>query len=165
MSKSGGDFHSRIPMSPDTVSHTMVEFNPQIQRYEERWHDWQQEDPALVELRNRLLSIGGTEVVPTHERDSERLVKNGTQLTTTETIQWKMESSQCHRNAANLYRSEPSVTEIGTGWALSDDGLWRQHSWAMRGDELVETTVSREVYFGILLDKDDADAFIKQTVW
>lgn len=42
-----------------------------------------------------------------------------------------------------------------TGYALSPDGLWRQHSWAY-GDNLMiyETTVERVMYFGVELSSD-----------
>jgi hypothetical protein len=44
------------------------------------------------------------------------------------------------------------VPAIGTGYALSEDGLWRQHSWGLREDGgVVETTSGREMYVGLRL--------------
>ena len=44
------------------------------------------------------------------------------------------------------------IPSIGTGYALSDDDLWRQHSWGVAVDGVVvETTVEREIYVGIVL--------------
>jgi hypothetical protein len=35
------------------------------------------------------------------------------------------------------------------GFALSDDGCWRVHSWVQTPGGIVETTVKRRLYFGI----------------
>ena len=43
-----------------------------------------------------------------------------------------------------------------TGYALSDDGLWRSHSWVVTDEVLYETTVARELYFGIELEEEEA---------
>lgn len=142
----------------------MPEFNPPIQRYEERWKDWAERDPDLVRLRNRLLKEGGEEVVPNKEPDLEILLNQGHVIQPIEVLNYNMQDSQCHRNARALYLDDASVTDIGTGWALSDDGLWRQHSWAMRGDEIVETTQDRVLYYGIILEGDELERFIKMNV-
>ncbi len=42
-----------------------------------------------------------------------------------------MEPSRCHRNVARLWTEKKKgsrLVGIGTGYALSDDGLWRRHS-------------------------------------
>lgn len=142
----------------------MVEFNPPIQRYEDTWEDWVERDQRLVQLRNKLLGYGGEEVVPNKEPDLEMILRRGSILQPIEILNYNMQDSQCHRNSRLLYLDDSSVTDIGTGWALSGDGLWRQHSWAMRGDELVETTQNRELYYGIILEGDELDQFIKMNV-
>ena len=48
---------------------------------------------------------------------------------------------------------------IGTGYALSVDGLWRQHSWGVARDLIIESTEARVKYFGRLLRGADADMF------
>jgi hypothetical protein len=50
---------------------------------------------------------------------------------------------------------------IATGYALSDDGLWRQHSWDVLRDGILETTKARQKYFGILRQGKAADHFAK----
>ena len=137
----------------------MKEFEPPLRRYEERWNDWRQKQPRLADLRNILLTHGGTEMVPQREPDVDELVENGRLLETTEEILIEGPDIDCHTNAAYFYLDRPDITEVGTGWALSDDGLWRQHSWTMRGDELVETTVPRELYYGVLLSGKNAKLF------
>jgi hypothetical protein len=49
--------------------------------------------------------------------------------------------------------------KITTGWALSDDGLWRQHSWILRGKTVIETTETRVRYFGVTLTDAEAEQF------
>jgi hypothetical protein len=57
----------------------------------------------------------------------------------------------CHANVARLW-IDGSVEGIGTGYALSDDDLWRQHSWGIDFDHtVVETTSSRVTYVGVVL--------------
>lgn len=142
----------------------MTEFNPPIQRYEDRWKDWLEREPQLVQLRNELLSHGGVEVVPNKEPDLELILEQGDIIKPIEVLNYNMQDSQCHRNARALYLDDASVTDVGTGWALSEDGLWRQHSWAMRGDELVETTQDRELYYGVILQGEELEQFIKMNV-
>ena len=57
----------------------------------------------------------------------------------------------CHENVAAMW-IDGEIPSIGTGYALSDDDLWRQHSWGVAADGVVvETTVEREIYVGIVL--------------
>lgn len=58
----------------------------------------------------------------------------------------------CHTNTAALYLGG-EITSIMTGYALrTAAGVWVRHTWGMDGDELVETTVPFDRYFGLLLD-------------
>lgn len=70
------------------------------------------------------------------------------------------EPISCHSNVARLFE-KGEIETICTGYALSDDGLWRQHSWGLLdGDVVVETTQTRVSYFGIRLPPDEADDFV-----
>jgi hypothetical protein len=69
------------------------------------------------------------------------------------------EDNDCHTNAAVLW-TDGTTTAIGTGYALSDDGLWRQHSWGVdTGGTVVETTEERLRYVGLVLSGADAMRF------
>lgn len=62
--------------------------------------------------------------------------------------------NDCHENSANLQsrgRTDDGVpiTAWETGYALSEDGLWRQHSWALSEETVVETTTARLLYAGL----------------
>jgi hypothetical protein len=66
----------------------------------------------------------------------------------------------CHQNVAAAWRNRRTgIIAIATGYALSDDGLWRQHSWGILRNGILETTEVRIRYFGILLQDTRADEF------
>lgn len=71
-----------------------------------------------------------------------------------------MRRGVCHANVSFLWmRMRRRIVGIGTGYALSADGLWRQHSWGVQRQGILETTQPREKYFGLLLQGSDADSF------
>lgn len=62
------------------------------------------------------------------------------------------EPNQCHENARALVAANPAWS-LWTGFALSE-GCWRVHSWARDAEgHLIETTLPRESYFGIAVQK------------
>ena len=64
---------------------------------------------------------------------------------------FKMEPCHCHNNAAVV--ATERGWELWTGMALSDDGVWRVHSWVRipSTGTIGETTMSRVVYYGVRL--------------
>ena len=72
-------------------------------------------------------------------------------------------TSACHENAAVLHELDPK-NRVVTGWALSADGIWRQHSWCVtvleEYDVIVETTIPRVSYYGAELDGDGLEEFL-----
>jgi hypothetical protein len=71
------------------------------------------------------------------------------------------QASSCHDNSIELWRSGEAAS-IGTGYALSDDGLWREHSWAATAEGvIIETTEPRARYFGLDLSGDEAEGFAR----
>lgn len=108
-------------------------------------------------LKSRLLALGGCDVVPPMEQEPllGELLESGVEWSEFTCVFLPGEPSRCHDNvAALLYLAEQEgYTAIRggmTGYALSPDGLWRQHSWAygLEG-EIYETTVERTAYFGV----------------
>jgi len=121
------------------------------------------QQPDLKRLKTMLLRRGGTFVVAPARPDSDvpALLDSGFVMEGSLTMK-KMNESMCHRNVASVWKVRRyGIIGIGTGYALSEDGLWRQHSWGLLRDGLLETTVKREMYFGILLQGDRADHFAK----
>jgi hypothetical protein len=68
---------------------------------------------------------------------------------------------ECHANAAFWEQNRGQFpVAIVSGYALSEEGLWRQHSWLIakpyRRWTVIETTVRRVLYYGVVLT--DAEA-------
>jgi hypothetical protein len=107
--------------------------------YGDRWRDW----------CRTLLSHGGSLVVPPGipEPDLDALRASGSVFGPACRVLGG-DDGECHRNVAILW-----IDAIGTGYALSDDGLWRQHSWGVdRAGTVVETTTIRRLaYVGVVL--------------
>lgn len=125
---------------------------------------------AMFKLRDKLLEIGGCEVVlPENEPDFTNIMAHGQLWDNIATRKVRGAVSRCHANAAALWADKNGSYKDGqaviicTGYALSDDGFWRQHSWVMyarpRTNVLYETTVPRLAYFGFGLTFDMADKF------
>lgn len=115
-------------------------------------------DPARQKLRDKLLSYGGEEAlirssdIPSEE--VERLLTRGQFWLGTRAVTdfKKMEAINCHGNSACLMRE--GLGEVVNGYALSPDGLWRNHSWLLQPNgKLIETTVRRKAYFGVVLTR------------
>ena len=118
--------------------------------------------PELRQLRKKLLSFGGKEIVPREEPDLSKIVKRG-KLFKNKAKLTKLRMISCHTNAVELYATKGY--KIATGWALSDDGLWRQHSWCIdSGNNIVETTKRRKKYFGFVLMQKEAKKFYHENI-
>ncbi|SDS95387.1 hypothetical protein [Actinoplanes derwentensis] len=110
--------------------------------YDARWRQWCRD----------LLAHGGELVVPpgSPDGDLDALLSTSTVFTGARRVA-AGDDGDCHGNVARLW-IDGAVPAIGTGYALSPDGLWRQHSWALDADgTLVETTEPRTAYVGIVL--------------
>lgn len=112
-----------------------------------------------AKLERRLLALGGRRVV---WRDCEphltQLIAQGQPFT--EPVRMRQgKPCRCHENAAALWAKDVDGTELATGYGLSDDGLWRQHSWVRKDNLLYETTERRDQYFGVVLGTVDALRF------
>lgn len=132
-----------------------------------------------------LLQHGGSEVIRQNDTIEElnTLLSEGS-LFTEKAVLRPMIPSQCHYNAAQLWKDESDGTlDIMTGYALSDDGGWRQHSWLIVSQDttldpyidsdgqrqpelsvsrgtIIETTVERQMYYGYKLSGEERDRFI-----
>ena len=68
------------------------------------------------------------------------------------------EPSGCHANAAMIYVRSRGRARMDSGYDLSDDGLWRQHSWGIdsRDGRILETTERRVRYDGYVQDDHES---------
>lgn len=62
----------------------------------------------------------------------------------------KMKQSGCHENCLELFLNN-EIDFCVFGYALSDDGLFRSHSWGIKDGIVIETTEPRLLYFGYVL--------------
>ena len=69
----------------------------------------------------------------------------------------------CHHNVARQWRSK-RFSAIGTGFGLSADGLWREHSWGLTSKSIIETTQVRVAYFGVRLTGENAIRFTMEAL-
>jgi hypothetical protein len=120
------------------------------------------EAPAVFRRLNRkLLKVGGQSLVihPCSNNEvAEMVFRHGESLSKT-AIQKKMTSNECHRNTAELWRAD-KLDAICLGYALSEDGLWREHYWGIKDDHIVETTISRIAYFGATFCGEAGDIMV-----
>jgi hypothetical protein len=120
-----------------------------------------EQQPDLKVLRGLLLGLGGIDLVapPGPDADVPVLIDVGF-IMAGPVMRRTMQKSESHRNVAEVWaEKQHELVGIGTGYSLSDDGLWRQHSWGLRREGILETTVSRLKYFGVLLQYGNADSF------
>lgn len=118
-------------------------------------------------LRNKLYSLcNGSEVcLPPIEEDIDAINDRGQFWHGKGIRMMKGKPSQCHRNTCELWENNYKEIDIhiATGYALSDDGMWRQHSWLVINKTcsttIVETTVKRIGYYGFLMTEEEALKF------
>lgn len=132
--------------------------------------------PAYASLRTRLLKLGGIDVVPPvidsssvaqlarQRYDVGHVLQAGRTWLGARAKNEEMATNSCHRNVARLCKS--CRGHIASGWALSMDGLWREHSWLVKGkgkanEYLIETTVSWLLYHGYILNNEEMDWFVR----
>lgn len=112
------------------------------------------------QLKKKLLSIGGWAVcVPHIEPDLMKILERGRRFTGRSKMM-KGEPCRCHSNSAACWEENKELCKICTGYALSRDGMWRQHSWVVTNNGVVvETTQKRVQYFGYVLTDEECDQF------
>lgn len=121
---------------------------------------WLLVNPEMRSLKEKLLSLGGDFVVLRDEPDLDKLLDRGQTFSSTKIILHEMAVNNCHSNVAELFRSSSNRERIVTGWALNDDGLWRQHSWLVtQNGDIIETTESRLMYYGVEFTEEESNCF------
>ena len=121
------------------------------------------DDLTAINLANLLLSLEGDYVV-IHDDESPVfrawLERDGTDQTRERITVVPCQRNECHRNCAAMWKSSPDTVSIVTGYCLSSDAMWREHSWLIDdSDNIIETTVPRTRYFGIRLNGENAQEF------
>lgn len=98
------------------------------------------------------------------DEDAPKILKRG-QFFYGSSYMRKGQDCQCHYNSARLWYKNKDRCFIATGYALSEDGLWRCHSWVVqpmaRTVRVWETTVKRVAYFGVVLTSEECEDFVE----
>lgn len=123
-------------------------------------------DKNQEKLKQKLLNIGGWAVCfPYSDPDIDHILNRGFRFAAKAKMM-RGEPSQCHANSAALWDNNRDKAQICTGYALTKDGMWRQHSWCviktLRSYKVIETTLPRVSYYGYILDQDEAETFLFQ---
>lgn len=115
------------------------------------------------QLKKALLAIGGWgAVIPAIESDFVNILKRGRRFPG-KSKTMRGENCRCHSNSAACWDENRELCKICTGYALSRDGVWRQHSWVYTNNGVVvETTEKRVQYFGYILTEDECEEFHAQ---
>ena len=118
-------------------------------------------------LQVKLKEHGGEMLVPVDQSpDMVRLLlERGHGFDSAAVVHRPGEASQCHKNALKAWGEDESV-QVVMGYGLSEDGLWRQHSWLWDpvNNQIIETTVPRVKYFGVVLTDIQAFTVFQQCV-
>jgi hypothetical protein len=132
-------------------------------------------NPRYQALKDKLMSIGGTAFIPMPDDNIEEILSRGQIFKDKKPIRWicktakeeqkhglRCYSSDCHANISYDYvRFCGQGFKIVTGWALAYfDGDWRQHSWGIWKDHVVESTVLRRLYYGYMLTPEESVEFV-----
>jgi hypothetical protein len=119
----------------------------------------------ILTLTMELLNYGGKKVCIRYpETDMKSLLKNGALFQANGLILNLKEDRECHSNCSKLWLENKKELSICTGYGLTeDDQMWRQHTWLLKSKEkiIIETTVKREKYYGIILTGLSASLFAK----
>lgn len=121
--------------------------------------------PLLKKLQEGLVNNGGEMVCfPPIEEDIEKLLSRGQFWTAKDCKFSKGRQSACHENSSLLWEANQEKLFLATGYALSNDGLWRQHSWCIQNTKegnpkVIETTEPRELYYGFVMTLSETEDF------
>lgn len=161
----------RKPLSWDPISE---EWKNNLQEGDVWWyksepdadnpHDLEQTKKMLL-LRDRLLSFGGElACMDLYEPDYKNIMERGQFWYGEHARMKKGLPSQCHFNSARLWDANRGACQIATGYALSADGCWRQHSWVVQPlatkYRIWETTEARIAYFGFVMTDEECERFL-----
>jgi hypothetical protein len=105
-----------------------------------------------------VLKDGGYAIVPRFDPDPfiDALIERGLNYSDGLVFLKPGTERECHINSCKLWEAGEAAA-IGSGYGLSEDGLWREHSWAWDfNSRIIETTERRCSYFGLRFEGEDA---------
>jgi hypothetical protein len=118
-------------------------------------------------LIRKILAFGGEEVcMPFIEDDLATIMTRGVLLYGDDARFFKGDPCECHRNSVLFWEKNKNKVVLMTGYALSNDSMWRQHSWCafIKNGQIIESTEGRKAYFGFAMTHDEANALLGETL-
>lgn len=125
-----------------------------------------------LKVRDKLLGFAGHEACMQFEPDDGENILNRGQFflgyNANNQKKYKGKPCRCHENSSLLWdaNSDNKDCHICTGYALSKDGCWRQHSWVVIENPcsytVFETTEPRVAYYGFIMSHDECIEFYNQ---
>lgn len=117
-------------------------------------------NPSFGDLEKILLSHGGKRLIYMPSMPDPKFFLKG-EVVYPQVIDTLNFTNRCHSASYTISTTQPEIW-MWSGFSLSDDGLWRYHSWIStpsKGDEqFIEVTgVHREKCFGIKLTREESD--------
>jgi hypothetical protein len=119
--------------------------------------------PFARDLAKRLLGVAGTRVAvqPGDLHECALVTAHGTLLTVPGVVRKPGARNECHANCARLWRKCTGRYRLGVGWVLDND-CWRCHTWLVdHAGRVVETTLPRGKYFGVVLNPKESEEFVE----
>lgn len=126
-----------------------------------RLREFSKSQPELRELRRILLKLGGEELIPPPDHDpvTNFLIDYGIVFAGPVVLKQSRHRPE-ERTLGRIWnRHLHGIVGIGLGYALDDDGLWREHSFGILREGILETMAPKRKYFGLLLIGEAADGF------
>jgi hypothetical protein len=106
---------------------------------------------AIASLKAKLFTIGGDKISPQPCPFVSEIASHGVLVELPIKLR-QMDGNRCHHNVASLWeqrKKHSRLKAIATGYALSEDGMWRWHTWGLAATHILEATAVRLQYFGI----------------
>ena len=120
---------------------------------------------SVMKLCRRLLHLGGKSVCVPFEEPPEMwdaMVKSGESFQGSDVKLKRGRPCDCHANCVRFWQLNKNKYHIVTGYGMSPDQKWKRHSWLLdKSGKIIETTVPRAIYFGIVFNNEGAEVFSK----
>lgn len=130
--------------------------------------------PLMQKLKSTLARAGYAAILPHLEEDIVKITSRGEFIQPIEYYLVKGAPIRCHANSAAIWEENQNNIVLMTGYALSEDGVWRQHTWCLMvrdpdtgelcPEAIVETTVPRVLYYGFRLTNEESDNFYEENM-
>lgn len=159
----------------------MSEFNIPMEKPDTEWValletkncllEQDDKNPKRQELKHVLKAAGFAAIIDDADEVIDAILARGEFVKPVHAKYVSGFPNQCHYNSACYWNSNQEICSLMTGYALSIDGMWRQHSWCLlqkdpRSEKnieetVVETTAERVLYYGFRLTNKEAESFVK----